>query len=48
MEGPLAWDRHQVVWDGLDDGGRSVASGVYVVKLSAGDVVDVHKVVVMR
>ena len=39
---------HQVVWDGVDGGGRSVASGVYVVKLAAGDVVDVHKIVVVR
>jgi flagellar hook assembly protein FlgD len=29
--------RKQVTWDGRDDGGRPVASGVYVVQLRLGD-----------
>ncbi|MFB3105758.1 MAG: FlgD immunoglobulin-like domain containing protein, partial [Pseudomonadales bacterium] len=28
--------RYEVVWDGLDEAGRSVASGVYVYQLRAG------------
>lgn len=32
----LAAGRHEAVWDGRDDGGRSMASGVYVARLEAG------------
>lgn len=39
------WD---VVWDGLDDDGRSVASGVYHVQLTAGDTVDTARLTLVR
>jgi hypothetical protein len=29
--------RHQIVWDGRDDRGRIVPSGVYIYRISAGD-----------
>jgi hypothetical protein len=35
---------HRVAWDGRDDAGRIVASGVYLVRLEAGDVALVRKV----
>ena len=28
---------HQVLWDGTDDSGRSVASGVYLYRLQEGE-----------
>jgi flagellar hook assembly protein FlgD len=35
---------HRVAWDGRDDAGRIVASGVYLVRLEAGEVALVRKV----
>ncbi len=40
--------RHEVVWDGTDDNGRRVASGVYMARLVAGAVRDVKKVVLVQ
>ncbi len=39
---------HQVIWDGRDDGGHEVASGVFIYQLRAGEYVDVKKMVLMR
>lgn len=39
---------HQVAWDGRDDGGRPLASGVYVARLSAGTHQATHKLVLMK
>lgn len=36
--------RHQVHWDGNDDGGRRVAPGVYFLNLHAGRYVATHRV----
>jgi hypothetical protein len=38
----------EVVWDGRDDDGRLVGSGLYFVKLAAGDEVRLGKVAVLR
>jgi hypothetical protein len=35
VDGELAEGRHEVVWNGADDGGRAVASGVYFARLSS-------------
>jgi hypothetical protein len=40
--------RHEVVWNGQDDAGQPVASGVYVVLLAAGGVDDQRKVVLVK
>ncbi len=40
--------RHEVVWDGLDGNGRRVASGVYVLRLEAGTIRDLRKVVLLK
>jgi hypothetical protein len=36
------------VWDGKDEGGRSLASGVYFLRLCAGQVEAVRKIVILR
>ncbi len=40
--------RHEVSWQGRDGRGRSLASGAYMVRLSAGEVVDTRKVLLVR
>jgi len=36
VDGPLARGAHTATWDGRDDAGRGVASGIYVYRLRAG------------
>jgi NAD-dependent SIR2 family protein deacetylase len=40
--------RHTVVWDGRDDAGVSVSSGVYFYRLEAGSFSTTRKMVVMK
>ena len=39
---------HALRWDGRDGQGRAVASGVYLIRLQAGDVVQVRKALLLR
>ncbi|HET6348105.1 MAG TPA: FlgD immunoglobulin-like domain containing protein, partial [Candidatus Krumholzibacteria bacterium] len=39
---------HQTLWDGRDDAGQTVASGVYVCRLSAGNVIQSRKLVLLK
>lgn len=39
---------HEAVWDGLDDRGRSVASGVYLYRLQAGDAEETGRMVLIK
>jgi hypothetical protein len=39
---------HRVVWDGRDDYGRKLSSGVYIYQFSAGNVVQTHKMLVLK
>jgi len=39
---------YRAVWDGADDQGNQVASGVYFYKMAAGDFVETRKMVLMR
>lgn len=40
--------RHETVWDGRDDSGRQLASGVYLARLATGGVVHARKVVMLK
>ena len=40
--------RHSVVWDGTDELGRQVSSGVYFYRLTAQDFVDQRKMVLLK
>jgi len=37
LDGSREAGRHELEWDGRDDGGRAVASGVYLCRMEAGD-----------
>jgi len=47
-EGRLSAGRHSVAWNGLDNAGRAVASGIYFARLRVGDRVFVRKIVLAR
>ena len=40
--------RHQVEWDGRNDRGKRVASGVYFCELRAGDDLAVQRMLLMK
>ena len=44
----MASGRRKVVWDGRDQGGHVVASGVYLYRLEAGAVELTRKMVFLR
>ena len=44
----LSAGQHSVVWNGKDDNGKSVSSGIYFYKLQAGDYQKVKKMVLLK
>ncbi len=48
VDGDLAAGRHEAVWDGRDDRGQAMASGVYLARLVAGPVTQMRKMVLMK
>ncbi len=48
VDGPRSSGRYQVFWDGTDDRGSPVASGVYFCRLAASEVTDVRKLVYLK
>lgn len=48
IDGPMEAGQRVVEWDGRDDGGRSVASGFYVIRLTAPDDVRTRSVKIVR
>jgi hypothetical protein len=48
VSGRLAAGTHAVRWDARDDGGRQVSTGVYVVRLQAGERAESYKATVLK
>ena len=48
FEGPLSAGQHRFLWDGLDDLGREVASGVYLYRAQIGSQTRVRKMNLVR
>ncbi|NKB68841.1 MAG: T9SS type A sorting domain-containing protein [Candidatus Latescibacteria bacterium] len=48
MDGVLAAGAHALAWDGRDDSGRSLASGVYLYRLRAGDQAQTRRLLLLR
>ncbi len=48
MKGFVPAGAHEVVWNGHDDSGRQVASGVYLYQLRAGDVIESQRMVLLK
>lgn len=48
LEGVAAAGRHRVRWHGDEEGGRAVASGLYLVKMTSGNFTAVRKLLLVR
>ena len=48
LEGFYERGSHTVVWDGRDDNGRELGSGVYFYRMVAGDVVETRRMVLLK
>lgn len=48
VNGELAAGRHDVTWRGLDDAGRAVASGAYIVRLDASGDTQSRRITLMK
>jgi flagellar hook assembly protein FlgD len=48
IEGPLPAGSHRLPWDGRDQVGRRVASGVYFLRLETGRAHTLQKITMMR
>jgi hypothetical protein len=46
--GELVQGFHQLEWDGRDDAGNYISSGVYFVRLSTGDFIKTRKMILLR
>lgn len=47
-KGILAKGNHQVTWNGMDDKGSNVGSGVYIYKMKAGNITQTRKMILMK
>lgn len=48
VDGDIERGQHRVVWDGRDDGNRSVASGVYFIRLEAAGKTSIRKAMLLK
>jgi hypothetical protein len=48
VEERLERNRHEVVWDGMNDAGLSVSSGIYFYRLETASFTDTRKLVIVR
>ncbi len=48
VDGPCVAGMHVVLWDGRDDTGAPVSSGIYLYRLTAGGVADTRRMTLVR
>ncbi len=48
IDEPMAAGHHERVWRGLDSSGKGVASGVYMIRMTAGETVDLKRVSLIK
>ena len=48
VNGPVAGGRHEVTWNGTNNSGVSVASGIYFARFTSGGIQSVRKMVMIR
>ena len=48
VEGVREAGSHSVLWDGRDESGEPLPSGVYLYRLRAGEVVQARKIILLR
>ena len=48
VQGPVGTGAQSVVWDGRDNQGRSLGSGVYFARITIGDFAGTQKVTLIR
>jgi len=48
VEGRQETGSNSVVWDGRDDSGRIVSSGMYICRITAGDFTQSRKIVLLK
>ena len=48
VQGVQAPDRYQVIWDGRNDNGVSIASGVYLYRLSSAQGVQMRRMLLLK
>ena len=45
---PMQFGSNEIVWNGIDDNGNELASGVYFVKMNNGNYVQSNKMILMK
>lgn len=48
IQGELESGNHEIAWEGIDDNGKNVSSGIFFYKLDAGDFTSVKKMILLR
>ncbi len=48
VDGEMAPGMQEVIWDGTDDNGETVSSGIYFYRLSAGEFHDIKKMMLLK
>jgi hypothetical protein len=48
LSGKRQADDYAIMWDGLDDSGQALASGIYMYRLQAGEQVEQRKLLLLR
>ncbi|HKK71106.1 MAG TPA: FlgD immunoglobulin-like domain containing protein, partial [Candidatus Krumholzibacteria bacterium] len=48
VDAPLTAGEHEIQWNGTDDGGRTVASGTYLLRMSAPDVTESRRLMLVK